>query len=314
MALQAGTAGVEETALAALAFLGAGYTHVSRDVIDGVRFGDVVRRLIQTLIDTPSDDDEAAALRALALCEAYGLTGSNRFRQPAQEAVEDGLRRFERGWSSLDATARWVEALRSAALAGLDVLSDAVARHVASLRPAEEPGESPPEAAAHIRALAAESYGQREAAMNALVALGPSARPALREAAEGADVEVAGRARAVLGTIPLSATTGAAQILAAKLHLGNRSDAHLLAQAVLAMKDEASPTDTKFWYWAATALYLHDGPDGDAWKAAGPAIRDRMLEALSMEGDVGGSVADTARATLALEIYYRYASVFGGRP
>jgi len=87
-------ADLEITALSLITFLGAGYSHLSKDKHDGICFGDVVRRCLQYLLKTQRPDgsfhpkdDVANAIAALAMAEAYGLTGSNLFKDQAQRAV-----------------------------------------------------------------------------------------------------------------------------------------------------------------------------------------------------------------------------------
>ncbi len=87
------------TGLALLAFLGARYSHLSKDEFDGIRFGTVVMRALQWILGR--QDAEGCVgprnsqkymlnhlLGALALTEAYGLTGSGLFQEPAQRAVD----------------------------------------------------------------------------------------------------------------------------------------------------------------------------------------------------------------------------------
>lgn len=86
---------IEATALALSAFLGAGYTHLSNDSFDGVRFGDVIKKGIDFLL-TKQDvatggigvSPRETAAAAWALSEAYGLTGSSLLRDPALKAAE----------------------------------------------------------------------------------------------------------------------------------------------------------------------------------------------------------------------------------
>ena len=87
------------TALAVLAFLGAGYSHLSKDTYDDRCFGDVIRNGLRWIIGKQDKDGCIAdrrsprvvfhhAMNALALSEAYGLTGSKRFKHAARKATE----------------------------------------------------------------------------------------------------------------------------------------------------------------------------------------------------------------------------------
>src|ERR1043166_7151536 len=94
-----------ETGLALLAFLGAGYSHLSRDEFDDpiqpgrvLRFGEVVKKGVQWLI--AHQDPEGCVgertqkymynhtIAALALSEAYGMTASVPLKDPAQKAID----------------------------------------------------------------------------------------------------------------------------------------------------------------------------------------------------------------------------------
>jgi hypothetical protein len=86
---------LESTAMALLAFLGAGYSHLSKDVYDDIPFGSVVKRGIQWLVDRQAEDGSfmgagiaAHAWAALALSEAYGMTASRPLQEPAQRAID----------------------------------------------------------------------------------------------------------------------------------------------------------------------------------------------------------------------------------
>jgi hypothetical protein len=94
MAARAEYEDVGTTGLALLAFLGAGYSHLSKDTYDGLCFGHVVRKGLQSLMnrqdasgrfcaETPRDN----AIAATALSEAYGMTGSNLLKENAARGV-----------------------------------------------------------------------------------------------------------------------------------------------------------------------------------------------------------------------------------
>lgn len=103
---------VEVTAWALLAFMGAGYSHLSKDEHDGLVFGTTVGKGLGWLIKAKP----ASAVAALALSEAYGLTGSKLFEAPAQRAI-DGL---VADLAKDDRHLAWqVMALKSAEIGGL---------------------------------------------------------------------------------------------------------------------------------------------------------------------------------------------------
>ncbi len=90
----AGVSDLETTGLAVLAFLGGGYSHLSKDVYDDLCFGAVVKKGLQRLLARQDaegwfdrKDAAANAVAALAMSEAYGLTGSMLFKEEAQRGV-----------------------------------------------------------------------------------------------------------------------------------------------------------------------------------------------------------------------------------
>jgi hypothetical protein len=89
------SADVEITAMALVAFLGAGFSHLSKDVYDDLHFGTAVKEGLQWLLARQGADGsfEGATLAgqawaALALAEAYGMTASNPLKEPAQRAID----------------------------------------------------------------------------------------------------------------------------------------------------------------------------------------------------------------------------------
>jgi len=91
------------TAMALLCFLGAGYSHESKqDIVDTVRgkrhkVGEVVKNGLKWLMERQNEagyfsKDRAfmynEALGALALTEAYGLTNNGYWKKPAQKAID----------------------------------------------------------------------------------------------------------------------------------------------------------------------------------------------------------------------------------
>ena len=136
---------VGETSLALLAFLGAGYSHLSRDRYGDHETGSAVRAAARWLMAEVGSDGVFRSVRdgsleqvlgTLALCEIYGLTGSSLFKESAQNAL-DGLRGFQLEDGSFgDAmTTDWaLSALQSARLSELNLWEGGLDR----LRPAYE--------------------------------------------------------------------------------------------------------------------------------------------------------------------------------
>jgi hypothetical protein len=94
--------------------------------------------------------------------------------------------------------------------------------------------------------------------------------------------------------------------------------------------DEQHKTiDFYYWYYAALALFQYDAPNGASWKAFNESMKKALVlfqanqkagcrdgswdPAVDKWGYVGGRVYATAINVLTLEVYYRYANVFGVR-
>jgi hypothetical protein len=85
----------ELTGLALLTFLGAGFSHLSKDEYDGRCFGTVVKRGLQWLLARQKEsgafdpeDTTGDAIATLALSEAFGMTASLPLQEPTQLGVD----------------------------------------------------------------------------------------------------------------------------------------------------------------------------------------------------------------------------------
>ncbi len=149
--------GVEDTSLALLAMLGAGYTDRGSEREN--RYAKCVRHALRFVIASQDDQGSFAdrskegwlrthAIATLAMSEAFRMTRSPRYKKPAQQAL-DLLGRYRTpgpAWDDDIVTTVWaVLALKSGKYAGLDVDPDGIAgarvhlekRH-ASLTPTEQ--------------------------------------------------------------------------------------------------------------------------------------------------------------------------------
>lgn len=296
---------VANTALSLLSFLGAGYSQLSKDqyadpLVPGrvVKFGEVVKKGLQWLL-TQQDPEGCVgprgaldlynhAIAALALSEAYGMTASPPLKEPAQKAIDFlvACRNPGLGWS------------RSAKPAGSDTMMTAWA--VLALRSAEL-SDLAFDRAAHEGALA--WFGK----------------------VTGSDQRVAAPA----GTTELHPTGTAAGIASRIFIQKKRSDPALGGTAFLLAdlpEAGAAKTDLTYWYFGSLALYQYDGPDGPAWKKWNEPMKLALVPTQKTAKDgcakgswdpadfEGGRVGATALNGLTLEIYYRYANVFGGQP
>ncbi len=300
------------TGLALLAFLGAGYTHLSRDAFDGVRVGDVVKKGLQWLMAHQDSDGcvggrSAAkylynhAIAALALSEAYGLTGSGLFKQEAQASIDFlvAAQNSGRGWryaaragdNDTSVTGWCVMALKSAELSGLDVPRAAYAGARAWLdEVTDELGRT---------GYNAKGTGQ---------------------------VVVAGKNEQFADHESMTAIALMSRIFIDR----DRGDARLRPASEMLARDlpvwDGPRIDYYYWYYAALALFQADGPKGRIWTAWGGAL-DRVLcehqrkvsdgcahgswDPIDRWGFEGGRVYATALNTLSLEVWYRYDNVFG---
>jgi len=308
--------------LALLAFLGAGYTQRSEGP-----YGDVVRRGLRWMVNT--QDAEGCfgarssghfvynhAIAALAVVEAYGMTGSTMLKNPAQKGLDFiALARnpyfawrygVKPGDNDTSVTGWMMMALKSAKLV---VESDVAAGRPGSL-------QFDADAFDGIRAwiekmtdpdtgrVGYQQRGSGPARPTELVDRFPADRSESMTA-------VGVLARVFLGENPR--TSDAIQ-----------KGAKLMADRLPTWDPVGGGTDMYYWYYATLALYQVGGAPWKAWDAAmKPAIVDsqrRDGDACGSKGSWdpidpwsgdGGRVYATAVNAMCLEVYYRYGRVFG---
>jgi hypothetical protein len=267
------------TALALLAFQGAGYTH-QQD-----RYAEVVRRGLRYLLSTQQPDgclyedaDDTNSnmyarlyshgIAALALCEAYGMTQDPELQRPAQQAVNFIVRSQHRelgGWryvpnigSDTSVTGWMMMALKSGELAGLDVPRasyEGVRRWLDRSQASEN--------ARHLyryNPLAADTDTQRH------------------------------------GREPSATMTAVGLLL--RLYVGwnrqhpgmQRGADYLLANLpALGAPDEpeiSRQRDTYYWYYA-TQVMFHMG--GEPWRAWQERLHPLLVDSQEQEGELAGS-------------------------
>jgi len=310
-------ADVAATGLALLAFLGAGHDH-----IDG-RYCWTVDDALQYLIRTQQENGElfvddgrptglvtrfyGHGIAALALVEAYGMTGDPQLISPAQRAL-DYLAQTQHptmgGWryspgvnTDLSVTGWQLVALRSGQLAGLEVQPDTLARISKCLALCRDNASRP-----------------------GLYRYNPWASPTDPLTRHG--------------RLPSTVMTSVGVLM--ELHLGCLSDdarLHAGAEQLLANLPQvgssrdgapigtlANPQrDTYYWYYGTQAMYYLGG---DYWQAWARALEPLLTQSQSREGPLAGSwdprrpVPDkwsayggrlyvTALNLLSLEIYSR---------
>jgi hypothetical protein len=300
------------TALSLLAFLGAGYSHLSRDEIRDpqlpgrtVKFGQVVRDGVKWLIAQQGPDGCIGpprghymynhAIGALALSEAYGMTNAGPLAGPAQKAIDYLVlvQNYGKGWrytagcgdNDTSVTGWAAMALKSADLSGLKFREEAYDGIRAWLDEVTDSG-----------------YGRA----------GYTRRPS----ANARERWLSPTSIAIMSRIFIDKNR-------ADPRLWNGCDQLLMVKPVW----EEGRIDFYYWYYASLALFQFDGPDGVKWRAwnenmkaalvknqlAAPAgCRSGSWDPLDLWSRAGGGrVYATAINALTLEVYYRYANVFG---
>ncbi len=301
------------TGMSVLAFLGAGYSHLSKDTHDGICFGDVVRKGLQWMMS--NQDPEGCigprtaqkymynhTICALAMSEAYGLTGSNLFKDQAQKAVDFVIAsqnpgkawryQYKCGDNDSSVSGWAVMALKSAELSGLTF-----------------PRTGYEGARAWFDEVTEENYyrvGYTHKGTGKVFVPGLNEQFSHHEA--------------------LTAIAVMCRIFMDK----SKSDPRLSGGCELLLKDlpqwKDNEIDYYYWYYASLALFQYDGPSGPKWKAWNEKMKDCIVknqntgkdgckngswEPIDRWSGEGGRVYATACNALTLEVYYRYANVFG---
>ncbi len=301
------------TALSLLAFLGAGYTHLSKDHHDGICFGTVVRKGLQWMM-THQDPEGCVgprtvphymynhAIATYAFGEAYGMTGSNLFADSAQNAVNFLVAAQNPGKA-------WRYTLRSG-----DNDSSVTGWCVMALKSAEMSGLSFP----------ASAY--------------EGARAWFTEATEESYYRT-GYTHKGTGQVYNESNrhfdhheTLTAIAMMSRLFMDRRADAAVTGGGALLVKDlprwDGNAIDFYYWYSASFALFQLDGPHGPMWSRWNAAMKDSVIrnqcqkssgckngswEPVDRWSGEGGRVYATAINALTLEVYYRYANVMINR-
>jgi len=312
------------TGLSLLAFLGAGYTPMSRDdahMIDPafpgrqLHFGETVKKGLQWLLS--QQDPEGCvgergqkhlynhAIATLALCEGYGMTGAEILHEPAQKAVDflvaaqnpgKGWRYSSRGGDNDTSVTGWaVMALKSAELSKLTCPRSAFEGALTWLNEATEKN-------GYYRA----GYTQ----------------------AGTGKVYVPGKNEQFSDHPSMSAVGVLSRIFIQK----SQKDPALTAVNFLASDLPAwkpGEVDFYYWYYASLALFQYDGPNGAFWSKWNEPMKGAIVPhqktakqgcengswdpAEDRWGFEGGRVYAAAINCLTLEVYYRYALVFGAK-
>jgi hypothetical protein len=293
--------------LALLAFLGAGETHKYGNYRKTVREGLKYLKQIQDPEGcfgprTTNHFTYNHAIGALAMVEAYGLTGSPLFKQSAQSGIDFiykaqnpylawryGVRP---GDNDTSVTGWMIMALKSAKTCGLRVDRAAFDGVRAWIDKATEP-----------------EYGRVGYTSRGT---GP-ARPQNRMDQFPADKSESLTAVGVLSRVFLGENPKQSEMI------GKGTD--LMLKALPVWDEESGAIDMYYWYYGSLAMFQVGGP---AWRTWYTAMEDSMIESQRQDGDEkgswdpvgpwgeeGGRVYSTALMTMCMEVFYRYPQVFG---
>ena len=279
---------VAASAMALLAFQGAGHTHLRGDYID------VVRKGWYALLGSQKPDGDfwrggvehqrlyAQAQATIALCEMYGMSRDEEYREPAQRAIDYAIKvqDAQGGWryrpgsgSDTSVTGWFVMALQSARMAYLDVDTKAlenVARYLDS-----------------AASLDGSRYGYLPR--------------------DG-------------GTVSMTA-----EGLLCRQYLGWRRDDRRLASGVEYIG--VHPIDfhdrnVYYWYYATQVIHHMDDDSWDRWNRVMRVELPKHQEVQSGRekgswspvgdrwGSHGGRLYTTALSTFMLEVYYRHLPIY----
>jgi len=310
------------TGLSLLAFLGAGFSPLSKDEFQDpcdpqrmLRFGDVVKRGLQWLI--ARQDPEGCigdrgmkflynhCVAALALSEAYGMTASNAVRDPAQKAIDFLIAAQNPG-----------KAWRYKARCG-DNDSSVSGWAVMALKSAELSELSFPRAVAYEGAL--NWFNEATSAKDGYYRVGYNAP-------NTGKVYVPGHNELWDDHPALSAVSVMSRIFIQK----SKKEPALTAVTLLAgdlPEWKQYRVDFYYWYYASLALFQYDGPEGPLWSKWNEPMKNAIVPHQKGKADgckagswdpqddrwgfEGGRVYAAAINALTLEVYYRYANVFG---
>lgn len=278
------------TALALLPFLGAGQTHLAG------RYKGTVSRGLRWLIEQQRDNGDlrfdatgnegmyAHGQAAIALCEAFAMTGDELLRGPAQRAIDfivdaqfrDGGWRYRpapRTQQGDTSVVGWqLMALQSARAASLNV-----------------PAETWDKADGFL-----DDVAHRDGALYAYQTRGgPTA-------------------------------TMTAEALLCRMYLGWNKDRPPLRRGVQWLHDShfpaAAETNIYYWYYATQVMHHHGGAEWDEWNQR---MRDLLVASQETQGHLagswkpkgefaaaGGRIYMTSLAICTLEVYYRHLPIF----
>ena len=309
------------TSLSILAFLGAGFSQLSKDEfadpIDPsrrLRFGEVVKKGLQWLLS--HQDPEGCVgergmkymynhtVAALCLSEAYGMTASQPLKEPAQRAIDFIVAAQNPG-----------KAWRYAAKCG-DNDTSVTGWAIMALKSAELSELSFPRTAYE----GAINWLVEATETNGYARVGYNARGTGK-------VYVPGKNEQFDHHESMSAVA-----VMSRIFMQKRKSEPALNAVNLLVSDlpewKTNKIDFYYWYYSSLALFQYDGPEGPMWKKWNEPMKNALVPNQKTAKDgckngswdpdgerwgaEGGRVYAVAINALTLEVYYRYANVFGG--
>lgn len=279
------------TAMALLAFQGAGNTHRGGDYQEEVARGwQALLKLQQDNGDfyngdVPNQHLYTHGQATIAICELYGMTKDKAFREPAQRAVDFAVRAQspEGGWryypgegSDTSVTGWYVMALQSALMAGLEV-----------------PDENLQRISTYLDSV------QRD---------------------DGS--------RYIYQRLQQPTPTMTAEGLLCRQYLGwDRDDARLISGVEYVLSNPIDPNenyDVYYWYYAAQLMHHMEGDAWDRWNN----VMRRTIPSLQVTNGkergswdpkpdrwshLGGRLYTTCLSIYMLEVYYRHLPIYSYR-
>ncbi len=275
------------TGLALLAMLGAGNTHLDGQYREHVQHG--LEFLLRSQLANGSLQGEAElfasmychGIAALALSEAYAMTGDPRLKDGVRRAIDYTLRsqhaaggwRYQPGDAGDMSQFGWqVMALKSAEIGGFPIPDETRVRMTRFLRTVTS---------GRHRGLASYRPGER-----------PS--------------------RTMTAEALVCRTLAGIENSSGAMDEGGRF--------IMEQLPGSGPTDLYYYYYATLAVYQRQGSDWDRWNKAlqHELLRSQRRDGDaagswdpdSLWGSYGGRVYSTALSALCLEVYYRYLPLY----
>jgi len=279
------------TALATLAFIGAGHTHVPARGAEGPTvYADAVRKAIDWLLAGQKGDGDLRrrgqmydhCIATMVLAESYSMTGDAALVDPIRRAVDFTLKAQnpDLGWryapraSNDTSVVGWaLMALKSAEIAGFNV---------------------PPSAyRGGARWLDRVAKGRHKG----LYEYQPGRKPSPAMTAEG-----------LFSQMLIAYNPGSPRTMEGVRYIMENEPRY--------EPRNRQRTNFYYWYYATLALHQLGGPEWDRWNEM---VREALVTSQRQDGphagswdprtpwgDSGGRVYTTAMAALTLEVYYRY--------